>query len=82
MVIYFCDSEYSEVILITNVEFPSHPNISSNDFFEELKNKYSDIIIYEDKQWINDKYFNKYNYLLKKYSDIKKIIFKYNLEKK
>ena len=82
IIIYIGDSELSNVILTSIIEFPSHPNINSNDFLEELKNKYTDIIIYENNKWANNLYSNKYDYLLEKYSNINKIKFEYFLEKK
>lgn len=72
--------EICEEVLRTNIIFPSHPNINLNDFEKELKSKYTDIILYENGKWTNDKYFNKYYYLLKN-QNIKKIKFQFNLKK-
>lgn len=77
-----CDEEYCYNIITSIIEFPSHPNINSDNFFNELKMRYCDIILYENGDWTNELYHNKYHYLLNKYSDIKKIKFEYNLEKK
>jgi hypothetical protein len=77
-----CYGEYCDSVLTSIIEFPSHPNINSDDFFEELKIRYCDIILYENDVWINELYHNRYHYLSDKYSNIKKIKFEYMLEKK
>lgn len=74
------EGEMCEEVLKTIITFPSHPNINSNDFENQLKSRYTDIILYENEKWTNNKYFNKYYYLLKN-KNIKKIKLKFYLEK-
>ena len=63
----------SDLIDKTTREFPPHPNIDCDEFIDELKYRYTDLIIYKDDAWNDKIYSNKYGYLLENESNIIKI---------
>lgn len=81
--ILICDTTgfYADLIDETTIEFPIHPNICSDEFIEELKYKYTDIILYGDNKWTDEKYSNKYSYLLEEYKNIVKIQIEFLISK-
>lgn len=63
------------------LNFHPHPNIDNDEFIEELKYKYTDIILYEDDKWTDEKYSNKYSYLLEEYKNIIQIQIEFYISK-
>lgn len=81
ILIYDTTCLYADFIDETTIEFPPHPNICGDEFIEELKYKYTDIILYKDDKWTDEKYSNKYSYLLQEYKDIIKIKIEFFISK-
>jgi len=73
ILIYDATGFYSDLIDKTTIEFPFHPNIDNDEFIEELKYRYTDIIVYNDDEWTDEKYSNEYSYLFEEHKNIIKI---------
>lgn len=81
ILIYDTSGFYSNLIDKTIIKLPLHPNVCCDEFFDEIKSRYTDIILYEYDKWSDKKYSSKYSYLLKKYKNIIQIQFEFYVSK-
>lgn len=67
------DGFYSDLVSTDTIEFSSHSDIDLNDLVAKLKSRYTDVILYKDNTWMDEKYSSKYSHLLEEYENIEKI---------